>query len=128
MTYFSDKAIAAAVEAMKPDRIQGFTYGTENVIRDVYRPWDAQVLWRAPVGDDDAFHRQCEIERLRIGLVAAAKVHDEERDNPLIASLDMSGGCFCRAGKETSCRAINCPRSSPSPAQASGSRKTESDR
>ena len=80
MPYFSDQALAAAVEAMKPDRIQGFTYGTEHVIRDVYRPWKAQVLWRGPASDSATFYRQCEIERLRIGFAAAAKVHEQERD------------------------------------------------
>lgn len=121
MPYFSDQALTAAVEAMKPDRIQGFTYGTEHVIRDVYRPWEAQVLWRGPASDEAAFDRQCEIERLRIGFAAAAKVHEQGREieGEIIAPLTFGGEeCLCRDGLEATCQAIGCPRqnrASPSP-------------
>ncbi|MBP0492220.1 hypothetical protein [Roseomonas indoligenes] len=80
----TDTMCEALVDALKPDRIQGFQYGDELVIRDVWLPDGKQVLWRAPADprpegerfspsgpQHDKMMRRCEIERARLGLAAA---------------------------------------------------------
>jgi hypothetical protein len=78
-----------------PNRVQGFQYGDELVIRDVWQPVEKQVLWRGPADPreegkkfstgplHDAFIRQCEIERARIAframLAAAAQGGDDAK-------------------------------------------------
>lgn len=75
----TDEMLSAAVEAMKPDRIQGFLYGIDRpssvyVIRDVFKPHGhEQEIFRCPASElsDDEWTKRCEMERLRIGLAAA---------------------------------------------------------
>lgn len=74
----TDDMCLAAIEASKPDRIQGFStpqnrlrteWGAPHYIRDVYLPPGQQELWR---GDsEDEMTERCEIERMRIALAAA---------------------------------------------------------
>lgn len=76
-----DDAIRAAVRAMVPNRIQGFSYGTEGskadppvfVVRDIWRKPDEQELWRGPAltkADQEEFEERCEMERMRLGIAA----------------------------------------------------------
>lgn len=76
----TDDMCRAAIEASKPDRIQGFStpqnrlrteWGAPHYIRDVYLPDAQQELWR---GDsEDEMMERCEIERMRIALTAALR-------------------------------------------------------
>ena len=72
----NDGFLALLVDAMDgaPDRIQGFLYGGHHVIRDVFKPWDQQEIWRRS-GEYEATHaammRQIEIEKLRIAVQRA---------------------------------------------------------
>lgn len=81
MIIVTDKMCRRAVAAMRPDRIQGFstphdspnglnrTWGAPHYIRDVFAPEGMQELWR---GDShDEMMERCEIERVRLGLLAA---------------------------------------------------------
>ena len=72
----TDQICRLAIEAMKPDRIQGFstlrsdgTWGAPHYIRDVFLRSGAQELWR---GDShDEMMEQCEIEKMRLALTLA---------------------------------------------------------
>ena len=77
----TDEMCRRAVEATRPDRIQGFstphdspnglnrTWGAPHYIRDVFAPPEMQELWR---GDShDEMQERCEIERMRLALIAA---------------------------------------------------------
>lgn len=79
----TDAQLRAALEAMKPDRIQGFTYdlGTPNpvrVIRDVFKPYGSQEIFRCMASDmtDEQFAERCAMERLRVGLQAALELKE----------------------------------------------------
>ena len=65
--------LAEALEG-NSDRIQGFLYADHHVIRDVYKPWEKQEIWRRS-GEYEATHaammRQIKIERLRIAVEKA---------------------------------------------------------
>jgi len=81
----TDAQLRAALEAMKPDRIQGFTYGRDttnpvHVIRDVFKPYGSQEIFRCMVSEmtDEARAERCEMECLRIGLQAALAVAEQE--------------------------------------------------
>lgn len=85
MRKISDEMLLAAIAAMEPDRIQGFTYGTltENpvhVIRDVYKAPDRQEVFRRSAKEmtDAEWTTRCKMERFRIGLQAAFAVVDGE--------------------------------------------------
>lgn len=83
----TDNMLRAAIEAMMPDRIQGFSTRGENgvwgapyYIRDVLRPPGEQEIWR---GDDDAeMMERCEMERLRLGITAALNSSLASREKP----------------------------------------------
>lgn len=77
----TDDMLRAAMKAMEPDRIQGFstphdspnglnrTWGAPHFIRDVWRKAGEQELWR---GDSHSeMLERCEMERLRLGFAAA---------------------------------------------------------
>jgi len=73
-----DDILAALADALhdQPDRIQGFLYGKDHVIRDVWLPYEQQELWRAPASGEDAdeaFSRQIRIERMRLAVAEVAK-------------------------------------------------------
>lgn len=75
----TDDVLDAAIHAMEPDRIQGFTYGQgekrRHVIRDVFLQAN-DIIWSGPAQtktDENAFHRQCDRERIRIGIAAALR-------------------------------------------------------
>lgn len=70
----TDQMLYATSMAYKqPNRIQGFKYGREYVVRDVWKNPNEQVLWRG--SDVDEFERQCDIARMRLAFAAAfAKV------------------------------------------------------
>jgi hypothetical protein len=75
----TDAMCEAAIEAEDAvvDRIQGFSYNTRHVIRDVRMPWSEQEIWSAPVAGPDeyqTFQRRCQIERMRRVLAAALAV------------------------------------------------------
>lgn len=66
----TDQMLYAASMAYKqPNRIQGFKYGREYVVRDVWKNSVEQVLWRG--NDSDEFERQCDIARMRLAFAAA---------------------------------------------------------
>jgi hypothetical protein len=70
----TDEMCEAAVKAALVDRIQGFTYKTHHVIRDVYKDFSEQKIWeinKDDSGADDRFYHQCRIERMRVLLEAA---------------------------------------------------------
>ena len=78
----TDDECRAAIAAMEPDRIQGFIsrlpngeWGPPHWIRDVWRKPEEQEIWR---GDsDEEMMERCAIERMRLGLAAAAKVRND---------------------------------------------------
>lgn len=77
----SDEAVEAALLAERPDRIQGFSYETRHVIRDIWLPPGEQELWSCGKDEPDAavrFYHQCQVERLRVVLQAAAQFLIEE--------------------------------------------------
>jgi hypothetical protein len=64
--------------ADKTPRIQGFLYADHHVIRDVYKPWAEQEIWRRRqknADDYEACHaammRQIQIEELRLAVQRA---------------------------------------------------------
>lgn len=64
----TDAMCEAAVRADHVSRIQGFTYNTKHVIRDLHQPYDQQKIWEIDKNDADAedkFHHQCRIEQMR---------------------------------------------------------------
>jgi hypothetical protein len=77
----TDEMLRAAVKAMVPNRIQGFstphdspnglnrTWGAPHYIRDVWLPRGEQEIWRGDSADE--MHERCKLERMRIGLTAA---------------------------------------------------------
>jgi hypothetical protein len=76
----TDAMCEAAINSDAPDCIQGFTYPTRHVIRDV---WSEREIWSAPVGgtpEHVAFQRQVEIERMRRMLEAALAVSSTQRN------------------------------------------------
>lgn len=73
----TDAMCEAAVKADQIDRIQGFTYKTHHVIRDVWKDFPEQKIWEINKDDADAeskFHHQCRLERMRMVLEAALSV------------------------------------------------------
>lgn len=77
----TDEMCEAAVTADQVDRIQGFSYKTDHVIRDVYKAPGEQVIWRLSKeipGAEDQFYRQCRIERMRKVLEAALSITPPE--------------------------------------------------
>lgn len=81
----TDAMLRAALTAMVPDRIQGFStqirageWGKPHYIRDVSRPSGEQEIWR---GDSYAdMVERLEMERLRLGFEAAFTAHGEQGD------------------------------------------------
>ena len=70
---------AASVAYNQPNRIQGFKYGREYVVRDIWqKEYSDQVLWRGT--DADEFERQCDIARMRLAFAAAMKFAKETVD------------------------------------------------
>jgi hypothetical protein len=70
----TDAMCEAALDADVPDRIQGFSYKSKHVIRDV---WSDEEIWTAPVvgpKEYQAFQKQCRIERMRKTLEAACSL------------------------------------------------------
>ncbi len=84
MTEITDEMCRRAVEAFKPDRIQGFStrqgkrgteWGAPHYIRDVFLPAEQQELWR---GDShEEMMKRCEIERMRIAIAAALRADQQ---------------------------------------------------
>lgn len=73
----TDAMCEAAIQADQIDRIQGFSYNTDHVIRDVWKSPGDQVIWRLSKeipGAEESFYRQCRIENMRKVLEAALKV------------------------------------------------------
>lgn len=78
MTEITDDMCRRAIEAMKPDRIQGFStpqderrtkWGAPHYIRDVSLPLGFQVIWS---GDShETMMGQIQIEEMRLALRAA---------------------------------------------------------
>jgi hypothetical protein len=79
MTQITDEMCRAAILAIKPDRIQGFStpvagsrrqeWGAPHYIRDVYLPPEQQEIWR---GDShDEMMERCALEEMRVALTAA---------------------------------------------------------
>lgn len=72
----SDAMLELVAEHLEqlPDRIQGFLYADHHVIRDVYRAWGEQELWRRQ-GTDEATNaammHQIAVERLRLAFRGA---------------------------------------------------------
>jgi len=82
MSHITDEMCEAAVKADQIDRIQGFTYRTHHVIRDVWLDGPQQRIWEIDKNDADAedkFYRQCRIERMRKVLEAALAVSSNNR-------------------------------------------------
>ncbi len=52
------------------ERIQGFLYGTDHVIRDVWAPWGEQEIYRCPAAEvsDKDFSEMCETYRMAYAL------------------------------------------------------------
>lgn len=77
MIEITDDMCRRAVEAMLPDRIQGFstpsddrrTWGAPHYIRDVFLPPGQQELWRG-ISHDEMMER-CRLEEMRLALRAA---------------------------------------------------------
>ena len=70
----TDAMCEAAVKADQVERIQGFTYESHHVIRDVWKDFSEQKVWEIDKNDADAepkFRHQCRIERMRKVLEAA---------------------------------------------------------
>jgi hypothetical protein len=59
--------------------IQGFTYGSEHVIRDLRRRPGQQLIWSGPSDDREAFDRQIRVERMRLAL-CTTHPHAEDLD------------------------------------------------
>lgn len=92
MTEITDEMCRRAINASKPDRIQGFStrhhfstpyrdtdWGAPHYIRDVSLPPGQQELWR---GDShDEMIERCEIERVRIALAAALNQQIKRTDD-----------------------------------------------
>jgi hypothetical protein len=81
----TDAMCEAAIDAEDAvvDRIQGFSYNTRHVIRDVRMPWPEQEIWSAPVAGPDeyqAFQKRCQIERMRRVLHAALAMPSTDRE------------------------------------------------
>lgn len=79
----TDAMCEAAVKADRTDRIQGFSYNTDHVIRDVYKAPGEQVIWRLSKevpGSEDKFYHQCRIERMRKVLEAALSITPPVRE------------------------------------------------
>lgn len=78
----TDTMCEAAIKADQIDRIQGFSYNTDHVIRDVWKSPGDQVIWRLSKeipGAEESFYRQCRIEKMRKVLEAALKVSSTDR-------------------------------------------------
>jgi hypothetical protein len=78
MTEITDEMCKRAIDAMKADRIQGFStpldgmrseLGPPYYLRDVFMPPGQQELWRGE--DHDEMMERHAIERMRIALHAA---------------------------------------------------------
>lgn len=68
----TDAMCKAAIKARSHDRIQGFHYPPNFVIRDVYLDHGKQEIWRQPdTIDKMEFYERCEVERMRLLLAAA---------------------------------------------------------
>lgn len=73
----TDEMCRKAIEAMAPDRIQGFStpsadrksWGAPHTVRDVWQKPGEQLLWK---GDShDEMMERCRVEEMRLGLQAA---------------------------------------------------------
>lgn len=76
----TDAMCEAALKTNMIDRIQGFSYNTRHVIRDVWKPWNEQQIWEINKNDADAalkFYHRCEIETIRLVLQAALAASPE---------------------------------------------------
>ena len=79
MAEITDEMCKRAIEATKPDRIQGFStpvpgtqrsqWGAPHYIRDVYLPPGQQEIWRGDSAEE--MTEMCEIEEMRLALRAA---------------------------------------------------------
>jgi hypothetical protein len=86
MIAITDEMLRAAIEASKPDRIQGFStpvghrgWGAPHIVIDTRLPPGHQEIWR---GDDETeFHERCEMERMRVALAAALSVGECQKSS-----------------------------------------------
>lgn len=86
MTEVTDEMCRRAIDAMKPDRIQGFStphdkqrtkWGAPHYIRDVSLPPEQQEIWS---GDShEEMMARCAIEEMRLALRAALAETNGER-------------------------------------------------
>jgi hypothetical protein len=73
----TDDMLRAAMKAMEPDRIQGFStpnatrtaWGAPHYILDTWKPVGQRELWRGDSSEE--MDERCEMERLRLGFEAA---------------------------------------------------------
>lgn len=80
---FTDDELRALVRTYErmPDRIQGFLYGDNHVIRDVWLR-ENQTLWRRPVKEcsEAEFLEQVAVERMRLAVKQASLEASLSRD------------------------------------------------
>lgn len=77
----TDAMCEAAVKVDHTDHIQGFTYKTHHVIRDVRKDFAEQKIWEINKDDADAeakFYFRCRIEHMRVVLAAALTSPEQE--------------------------------------------------
>lgn len=73
----TDEMLRAGLDAMKPDRIQGFStpgegrksWGAPHYVLDTWRKRGEQEIWRGT--DSDEMIERCAMEELRLGIEAA---------------------------------------------------------
>jgi hypothetical protein len=83
----TDAMCEAAIDADETvsNYIQGFSYNTRHVIRDVRMPWAEQEIWSAPIAGPDeyqAFQKRCQIERMHRVLAAALAFPSTDSPTP----------------------------------------------
>lgn len=101
----TDAECRAAIAAMVPDRIQGFSYGLNygppHLVRDVTKPYGEQVLWRGDSAEE--MQERCKIERMRLALAAAAEVREAAEPEHCDCLNDdycnFEAGCRAKSGK-----------------------------
>ncbi|HYF56689.1 MAG TPA: hypothetical protein VEA41_20720 [Salinarimonas sp.] len=84
----TDDMLRAALKAMEPDRIQGFstpsadrrTWGPPHYVLDVFRTGPERELWRGDSAEE--LEERCEMERLRLGIKAALARAASTRTEP----------------------------------------------
>lgn len=77
MIDITDDMCRKALEAMAPDRIQGFStpskdrrfWGPPHIVRDTWLPPEQQELWRGYSHSE--MMQRCRMEEIRLGLRAA---------------------------------------------------------